>query len=1365
MKKTKRVLAFLLAVMMWLTALPVGIFAGTESNALVIEADQVSGKAGDTVDMAIRITNNPGVVAFGIKVEYDENVLTLKEKPEVTNLLGGSTTYSEHVTDNPFVAVFENGEAESDVTATGTLMVLSFEIKAGASAGASTVKVSFTESGTPVNYDTATVAGETKNGSITVERGEIRTPCFVVSEASAVVGQEVELTVSVENNPGIVAAELEIIYDADALELVKAEDQGLLAGGTFSENLSAKPYYLSWQQNETAAVNGTLATLTFLVKESGKHSVTLTVKSAQNTDLEPVDFEIVSGSITAQSMTFSVSEETGYPGETVELTLSVENNPGIVAAELELGFDRDALELVGAADAGLLGGYTASQNYTDEPYYVSWMQNDPIAENGTLAILTFLVKEGCVSGKYPVELAVKSVQDTDLKPVTCESIDGTITVPAAVFSVSEATGYPGDTVDLTVDISNNPGIISAELELDFDRDALELKAVKNGNLMSGETFSENLDAKPYYLSWLHNDPVSEDGTLAILTFQIKNGCNYDTYPVSLTVKSAQNTDMKSVGAEALAGAVTVVENEAIAPRFTLSEETGHVGGQVSVTLDISNNPGIVAAELELDYDRNVLELIKAVSSGLMSGETFSESTAVEPYYLSWQQDNPTSENGKLVTLTFRVKDRCAVGDKSVVSVSVKSAVNTDLEDVIFKVTNGSVTVIEHDWQTAVYTWSEDNTVCTAERTCFCGAKETENGTVTSETTEPTCTEAGSTVYTATFTNPVFEKQEKTVVGDPAKEHSWGKVLYIWSADYTTCTAMRTCVCGAKETESGTVTSVVTEATCEEAGFSVYTAIFNNPSFEKQEKRAAGDPAKGHTWSEAIYSWSEDNTVCTAEHTCACGAKETENGVVTSETTDPTCTEEGKTVYTANFTKDGFVDQTLKTVLDALGHNFHIIVDEDGESVRCCKRCGEIDPDYREEKPETKMSVTFRLIGDLVHEDGVEDHEEYVTWIKTTTYTIHSGDTVYDVFVKALNKAGMKSKGASDGYVSAIRAPEVLGGYWLSELDNGPNAGWMYTVNGEHVSETLTEYVLEDGDEILWHYVDDYSKEEKPNSKYYERWLEAEDISPETYVKRRLKDIVDIEGEGEVEPELKVSHIGENVKFTFIPEEGWVIHAVYVDGKSQGAIDSYTYKTLSLDSRIKVVFVKCGEALPVPDLWFLDVGENDWFYDDVYFTVNNGLFNGVSELYFEPNTPMTRAMLITVLYRMEGTPAVNGRSAFTDVQDGQWYTDAVVWATRKGVVNGYGDGRFGPNDPITREQMAAILFRYAGNKGYSVLTRADLTAYTDHTNISGYAMDALSWANANGLIRGRTETTLMPDGQATRAEVAAILHRFLLNIVI
>ena len=669
---------------------------------------------------------------------------------------------------------------------------------------------------------------------------------------------------------------------------------------------------------------------------------------------------------------------------------------------------------------------------------------------------------------------------------------------------------------------------------------------------------------------------------------------------------------------------------------------------------------------------------------------------------------------------------------------------------------------DHTWSEATYTWNTDNTVCTAERTCFCGERESENGTVTRKTAED-----GSTVYTATFKNTAFAAQEKVVPGESAHQHSWSKATYIWSRDYTTCMALRTCSCAEKETETVTVTKVVTDATCTEAGSVVYTAVFTNSAFAAQEKRVAGEPAKGHSWSAPIYTWNEDRTACSAERTCVCGEKETETAGVTCVTTKPHCTEAGKRVCTADFTKDGFEDQTVEIVLDALGHDYQEIRDEDGKLICKCSICGEEDPDFdageEDDKGENnKKTVTFRLIGDFVHEDGVDDHEEYVTWIETTTYTIEDGDTVYDVFAEALKDAGMKSKGAVDGYVSAIRAPSGLGGYWLTELDNSPNAGWMYTVNGDHVSETLTEYELEDGDEILWHYVDDYTKEENPKSKYYERWLEADDISPEDYVKRRLKDIVEVEGKGEVEPKLKLSHIGEDVKFTFVPAEGWALQSVTIDGKAKGAIDSYTYKNLSLNSRIEVVFVKAEEV--VPNVWFIDVAETDWFYDDVYFTVNNGLFNGVSDLYFEPAAAMTRGMLVTVLHRMEGTPAVTGGSAFTDVAAGQWYTDAVIWATRKGIVNGYGDGRFGPNDPITREQMAAILFRYAQNKGYDVTGRADLTAFTDYNVVSGYAMDAIAWANANGLIQGRTITTLVPAGTATRAEVAAILHRFLLNIV-
>ena len=175
-------------------------------------------------------------------------------------------------------------------------------------------------------------------------------------------------------------------------------------------------------------------------------------------------------------------------------------------------------------------------------------------------------------------------------------------------------------------------------------------------------------------------------------------------------------------------------------------------------------------------------------------------------------------------------------------------------------------------------------------------------------------------------------------------------------------------------------------------------------------------------------------------------------------------------------------------------------------------------------------------------------------------------------------------------------------------------------------------------------------------------------------------------------------------------------------------------------------------------------ESDWYYDAVRYAVHNGLFTGMSDTAFGPRGTMNRAMLVTVLYRLEGEPKVTGSSEFNDVAGGQWYTDAVIWATKNEIVNGYGNGRFGPNDPITREQMAAILFRYAQNKGYDVTGRADLTAFTDYNVVSGYAMDAIAWANANGLIQGRTITTLVPAGTATRAEVAAILHRFLLNIV-
>ena len=144
--------------------------------------------------------------------------------------------------------------------------------------------------------------------------------------------------------------------------------------------------------------------------------------------------------------------------------------------------------------------------------------------------------------------------------------------------------------------------------------------------------------------------------------------------------------------------------------------------------------------------------------------------------------------------------------------------------------------------------------------------------------------------------------------------------------------------------------------------------------------------------------------------------------------------------------------------------------------------------------------------------------------------------------------------------------------------------------------------------------------------------------------------------------------------------------------------------------------------------------------------------------FSPSAPATRGMIVTMLWRMEGEPALEAAAGFNDVADGDWYAPAVRWAAGQGIVNGYGNGAFGPNDAITREQLAAILSNYAAYKGYSTAARADLSAYTDQP--SAWAQSAVQWAVAEKLITGKGSGVLDPTGQATRAEIAAIVMRFI-----
>ena len=176
--------------------------------------------------------------------------------------------------------------------------------------------------------------------------------------------------------------------------------------------------------------------------------------------------------------------------------------------------------------------------------------------------------------------------------------------------------------------------------------------------------------------------------------------------------------------------------------------------------------------------------------------------------------------------------------------------------------------------------------------------------------------------------------------------------------------------------------------------------------------------------------------------------------------------------------------------------------------------------------------------------------------------------------------------------------------------------------------------------------------------------------------------------------------------------------------------------------------------------FTDVSEKDWFYGDVMFVCENGLMLGTSKTLFSPYGTATRGMMATILWRMEGSPAPKGKNGFTDVEAEKWYTDAVTWTAENGIFAGYGKDKFGPDDPITREQLAAIFYRYADYKGYDLTVKGNLDKFKDADKITDYAKTAMQWAVGSGLVKGKSGNLLDPQGTATRAEIAAMLHRFI-----
>lgn len=256
----------------------------------------------------------------------------------------------------------------------------------------------------------------------------------------------------------------------------------------------------------------------------------------------------------------------------------------------------------------------------------------------------------------------------------------------------------------------------------------------------------------------------------------------------------------------------------------------------------------------------------------------------------------------------------------------------------------------------------------------------------------------------------------------------------------------------------------------------------------------------------------------------------------------------------------------------------------------------------------------------------------------------------------------------------------------------------------------------------------------------------------------------VEG-GTVTAKKSYAEEGETFRFTVTPDEGWELDTLSVtdnrgtelDVKYEG--DSvYSFKMPARRVEIQVSF----REIPPESLPFTDIADNAWYADAVRYVYKHGLMAGTSATTFAPDVTTSRSMIATILWRMAGSPVVNYAMTYTDVAQGQWYSEAVRWATSEGIVGGYGNGLFGTNDPITREQFAAMLYRFAQEQGYdvSIGENTNILSYTDVADLSEYAISAMQWAVGAGIINGTGDgSTLTPQGQATRAQAAVMLMRF------
>lgn len=391
----------------------------------------------------------------------------------------------------------------------------------------------------------------------------------------------------------------------------------------------------------------------------------------------------------------------------------------------------------------------------------------------------------------------------------------------------------------------------------------------------------------------------------------------------------------------------------------------------------------------------------------------------------------------------------------------------------------------------------------------------------------------------------------------------------------------------------------------------------------------------------------------------------------------------------------------------------------------------------------KIKVLFSLYGDTAH--GEDDENVHTLrdgnlqrWISNELCELDAPATVLDVIIKALD-GKYSFVNPSGNYITTIED--------IGEFTNGLKSGWMYTLNGSHPTKGVKEQSVKNGDVIVLHYTDDYTVEEGS-----EKWARRDNTATEVTYK------VEFNTNGGSKLKSQTVKDGEKVSEPSVPQkEGYIFKGWYIDNDFTKVYDFTKKVTSDLTLYAKWEKEKTEET-EIEPIKFTDVKKDDWFYNAVEFVKQKGIMNGVSETEFEPEAKLTRAMFITVLYSLENKPKT-GDVSFSDIKTNDWFYNAVSWGAENGIVSGVSDTIFDPDSDITREQLSVMLYRYYKFKGYDLSsTGKNISEYNDSQEISDYAKDALSYISGIGLIKGKSDTTINPLDNATRAETAMIIMR-------